>query len=238
MNLGDLAGGVLTVSMVVAMAGIALSLEPRIRSRSVMVMPVVLAIASFGVGVFFLFRYDYGPISMVAGVVNVRLSVAVPTAIVFGAVAGLGAFAFEGWLTRFWYSRHHSIELSFLYVTVAGRSESMGGVARLAQVGWLFAVLSIISASGEEFFYRGVMAVVGGQQSGIILWQVVLLQALLYGINHIPFGIPSVVGKTIFGVVLGVVAVIGGVLCSLLVHLAYQVIVSRQFRNSRKEVAA
>ena len=61
----------------------------------------------------------------------------------------------------------------------------------------------------------------------------VLLQAVFYGLNHIAFGPPALLGKTVLGLALGGAALLGGCLASLLAHLAYQYLVQRQFAPAR-----
>ena len=46
-------------------------------------------------------------------------------------------------------------------------------------------------------------------------------------------GFLLLIGKSAFGFILGIVALFGGILTSILMHLLYQTLVARQFQKGR-----
>lgn len=229
MSINALVGGALTISMVMVLAGVGLTATPRWRPRAVTVMPIVLAITTCAMGGYFVASIE-DPRVLLTGVTPCP-----PWwGVIFGSVTGMVfayfAFLFEARVTRAWYRNKVSRDVWFLYVPIAGRSETMTGVAELAQKGRLFAFLSVVSACGEEFFYRGVFLLGGIVDLPGFAVQLFVIQAVLYGANHVAFGIPTVVGKTVLGFVLGAAAIVGGIPAAILTHLFYQFLVSRQFR--------
>ena len=109
----------------------------------------------------------------------------------------------------------------------------MNTVAEIAQRKTVFAFLSAFSACGEELFYRGVFLLGGLTLTHEGILTLLFIQAILYGINHVAFGVPAIIGKSAFGFILGIVALFGGILTSILMHLLYQTLVARQFQKGR-----
>lgn len=121
----------------------------------------------------------------------------------------------------------------------------MSSVAELAQRPHKFMMLSFISIFGEEFFYRGVF-LLGGLSFGLAEFDAnkenfsgtlttvayfLTIQAMLYGLNHIAFGLPAVTRKMVLGLFFGILAIFGGLLPPMIAHLFYQFLVIRQFRS-------
>ncbi|WP_166987971.1 CPBP family glutamic-type intramembrane protease [Canibacter zhoujuaniae] len=232
MDLQTLIGGALAISMTVAFVGVGLTVLPRWRHRTVSVMPVILAATTFAVGTYFIVTQNIASKVLIAGAVGVFDVQIFIFSIAGGSISAFLAFRLEAIITQRWYRNRVSRDLSFLYMPVARRSETMNAVGQLAQRNSIiFTALSILSAGGEEFFYRGVF-LLGGFTflHEDLLFHLLLLQAMVYGVNHIAFGIPAVAGKSVLGLILGVTAVAGGPIASLLVHLFYQFLVLLQFR--------
>lgn len=112
-----------------------------------------------------------------------------------------------------------------------GRTESMSGVARVAEQPVLFLAVSALSATGEELLFRGAMLSDLPWDSPPAVLQLVLLQAVLFGATHLAFGWRTIAAKTLLGLTLGVAVLLGGlILAGVLPHLAYQARVLAQFR--------
>lgn len=233
MDMWTFISGALAISMVMALAGVGLTAMPAWRLRAVEIIPVILAVASFAVSGYFIVTQGIGVGDAFWGIVDVHW-LGLLAGSVTGILLAIAAFWLEAHITRRWYSNRAGHDMYFLYMPVAGRSETMTAVAGIAQRSQYFAVLSLLSASGEEFFYRGVFLLGGTAVTHGTLAAFLLVQALLYGINHVAFGVPAVAGKCLLGVSLGVTALLGGIPASLIAHLFYQVLVLRQFRGKER----
>lgn len=150
------------------------------------------------------------------------------------------SFRLEGWLLRL--RRRRSVPTAGLpvggtVVDLPGRQESINGVARVARTPWLFALVSLISAAGEELLFRGAML---SHWSTVTWWTpvgVLVLQASLFALLHVAFGWQTIVAKAVLGLALGLGALSGGLLvAALLPHLLHQAAVMRQF-TTRKAIA-
>ena len=232
MDIKTLIGYALTISMVMAGAGVGLTILPLRRQKAVSIMPIVLAATTFTISSYLLLTKGLPVYILLTG--NFGASwINLCTSLVIGVPLTLLAFILEATGTRLWYQKNISHDVSFVYIPVAGRSETMNTVAEIAQRKTVFAFLSAFSACGEELFYRGVFLLGGLTLTHEGILTLLFIQAILYGINHVAFGVPAIIGKSAFGFILGIVALFGGILTSILMHLLYQTLVARQFQKGR-----
>jgi Type II CAAX prenyl endopeptidase Rce1-like len=222
------------VLLVLAVTGLVLGTNARWRPRLAVVMPLVLGAACATAGTVLAVSAAHADLTarMLFGLEGTPglLRTASATAAAVAAAAVL--FRVEGRLTGWWARARAARRLSagapsFFGVDLPGRSESMRGVAAVAGKPRVFLGLSGWSAVMEEYFYRGVFLL---GFAGIVPLAVLLpSQAAWYGLNHLAFGVPALLGKTLLGAALGVAAVWGGVLPAMLAHAVYQLLVYRQF---------
>jgi membrane protease YdiL (CAAX protease family) len=96
----------------------------------------------------------------------------------------------------------------------------------------LFAFISLFTAVGEEFLYRGFLT-----DNLLGLWGAPVLavaaSSALYGFNHIPFGLPAFLGKFVAGCLFASLALLGSgsIVACLVAHLLLQVLVFRRLRK-------
>jgi hypothetical protein len=111
-------------------------------------------------------------------------------------------------------------------------SESFRIVQKLSASPGLFAFISIFTAVGEEFLYRGFLT-----DNLLGLWGapvlVIATSSALYGFNHIPFGLPAFLGKFVAGCLFAGLALLGdgSIVACLVAHLLLQVLVFRRLRK-------
>lgn len=241
--IGEWTTAAVAVSITIAVAGLALGLSPRWRPHLVVAMPVVVGLACVLTGAVVLAQggFDRDALAHIAfgaaGGPDAARSVTVGVA---ACVAAVALFQLEKWLVPAWerVRRRRRLAMdapSFLGAELPGRSQAMAEVARVAERPVAFGALSAWAAAGEEFFYRGVLLT--GWVGGPAAVALIPLQAAWYGSNHLAFGLPAVLGKTLLGIALGIAAVAAGLLPALAAHLLYQVLVFRQFRHPPIAVA-
>ncbi|WP_300266533.1 CPBP family intramembrane glutamic endopeptidase [Microbacterium sp.] len=99
----------------------------------------------------------------------------------------------------------------------------------------LWWALAVACAVAEELIFRGML-----QHAVVAQWGAVAaiaLGALLFGLHHISFGVPSIVSKSVGGALMGLQALLAGsVIPAVLTHLLFQGLVFRRLR--RKAVVA
>jgi len=118
-------------------------------------------------------------------------------------------------------------------ITPMSGAESFALVGRLSSSTTTFMVLSVWTMLGEELLYRGVLlnSLKGADYWGsAVAWGA---SSMLYGLNHIPFGVPAFVGKVFAGLLFAGLAILGkgSIVACLLAHLLLQVLVFRRFRK-------
>ncbi|MFC0265532.1 CPBP family glutamic-type intramembrane protease [Alloscardovia macacae] len=226
-----LISGALFIAMVMTISGVGLTMRIKENRKVVALSPIILGCVTFLVSFYLFFLMHIRFNWLIYG--NWKPSwLSILLGVSCGIVIVPLAFWIEAWLTQLWYKKHISKNLTFLYMPVIGRSEAMDSVAQLAHQRFIFLWLSGVSSFGEEFFYRGVFLLGGMHAVHQSVITILLVQAVFYGINHIAFGVPAIIGKTILGLMLGVVAIIGGAFASFLLHLGYQYLVAKQFMES------
>ncbi|GAA4710272.1 CPBP family intramembrane glutamic endopeptidase [Phytohabitans rumicis] len=143
-------------------------------------------------------------------------------ALVAGLAGGVGAYAGELWFM----SRVH-------------RPATQAAPAVRAARSWLsvrygFLVLSVLTAVLEEILWRGFL--IRGLRTELWLGAALAVQAVLFGLNHAPFGRRHVIAKAFSGLAWGLLAVLfGAVWAAIVAHLTFQGLVAR--RMWRQEVA-
>jgi len=242
---GVLLAGV-AVFAAVAVAVALCSMRPRWRSRTVVVAPLVLAAACAVASVALLLRPR--PAATGSAAAQEGWSAA------WGGVAGLGwaapalvataalavlAFRAEGALVGYVARRPArripagALPPELMAADLPTRAETMDDVAETARSAPRYWTLSVVTVLAEEAFFR-VAAPVALLTAGEPLAVALLLPAALYALNHIGFGMASVLGKLLLGIVLGAGAwAAGALLVSVPVHLMYQAMVRRQFVPAR-----
>lgn len=235
----------MAVFVAVGFFGLASGIVGRLRSKMGIIMPMALSAACLAMGLVVLSRLglDTGgggrmlavppPAGFLAGTTG---AIRFGAALLIGLAGSALMFRFEARVTVGWYRLHAKLlprqdeSLSFLGMAMPGRAESMQHVARISSDKALFAGISLISSFAEEFFYRGalLLPLAAGPGSGPP-WSYLALQALWYAANHVAFGVPTIIGKTAFGLVLGVASLTGGLIPALAGHVLYQYLVYRQF---------
>ncbi|HZB47794.1 MAG TPA: CPBP family glutamic-type intramembrane protease [Mycobacteriales bacterium] len=222
------------VLLVLAGTGLVLGTSARWRPRLAVVMPLVLGAACAVAGTVLAVSAAHPDLAdrLLFGLPGTPAPLRTAAATAAAVAAAAVLFRAEGRLTGWWARVRAARRLSagapsFLGVDLPGRSESMREVAAVAGRPRVFFGLSGWSATMEEYFYRGVFLL---GFAGIVPLAVLLpSQAAWYGLNHVAFGLPALLGKTLLGAALGVAAVWGGVVPALLGHAAYQLLVYRQF---------
>lgn len=100
----------------------------------------------------------------------------------------------------------------------------------LAARPWVWWVLAAVCAVVEEFIFRGML-----QSAVIAQWgavAAVVLGALLFGLHHISFGVPSIVSKTVGGAFMGVQTLLAGsIIPAIVAHLCFQALVFHRLRR-------
>lgn len=152
--------------------------------------------------------------------------------------AGAAAFGGEKWLSVRWgrgrapaANSIGALPASLAFVQMPSRDESFRAVRAMAANPTQFTFLTMLTVAAEEFLYRYVILLVC-VPAGLDLLAGLVLQAVLYSLNHTAFGIPALIGKLGFGLVLGAGTLLSGsVIPALVAHLCYQLLVARQFRT-------
>lgn len=113
----------------------------------------------------------------------------------------------------------------------AARSATTDLIAR-PRLWW---VLAVACAVAEELIFRGMLQTTIVAQWGAAAG--IALGALLFGLHHVSFGVPSIVSKSVGGALMGMQALLAGsVLPAVFTHLLFQGLVFRRLR--RKAVIA
>ncbi|MBC9957967.1 CPBP family intramembrane glutamic endopeptidase [Yimella sp. cx-51] len=228
------------VLLVVTMGatGLALAVQPQLRRQSVVLMPILLGAVCLGLAVY-LFRGHWpesgGPNigeHLVWGFAG-RPSLWLVAGAVVAAAGVMAAFVTESRLRR-WQARHQrgGDSLDFLGLPTQSSAETMSEVAHTAQRPWLFAALSVWAATTEEVFYRGAILIASLDTSMVV--GAFVLQAVTYGIIHLAFGWPAVIGKVVLGCALGAAALLAGIVPAVLAHWGFQWMVGQQFGAFRR----
>jgi len=224
------------VLIIVILTGLITGLTPSLRSYMAIIMPLALGIAAIAAGTATLVRMHPDSTQVLRLLLSIEAMTAPiwhVTCLALGLVAATSMFFLEAGLNSLWIRMQRRFSnnmhtLSFFGAPMPGRVESMRQVAQVASQPILFAALSVFSAAAEEFFYRGVLLLATMEFEDKVVYPL-LLQAIWYGLNHVAFGVPAVIGKTILGISLGAVALAGGLLPALVGHVFYQYLVYRQF---------
>jgi len=241
--LGTVAGYLVLPLPILGVFSVALSLSgPRGRESLPLLSPFLLGLLCFVIAFFLTSALHLGEAETVVGSGIPSILIA---GVVLGSAAGFGAFCIEKWLSRQFYRRRRreqaiaksALPASLQFIGLPSSDESFSGVRNIARVPWLFVITSMWTITGEELLYRGVV-VIGGVSVGLDPVVAVALQGIFYSLNHLAFGIPALFGKLIFGVLLGLVALLtGSVLPCLVVHAVYQLLVYRQMATQRLVVS-
>lgn len=234
--------GALTVLVVLA--------APRWRGRVPLLVPLLVGIAGTGMAATVVAPAGWSAIREVlvlpAPVVQQWVSrlpapLALGGPMVAGLIIGVGlawaSFRLEaallGWVPRPRAGSRAGLPVEAVLELLPARAESMDGVARVARTPALFLLVSAVSVTGEELFFRGAMLapVWFGQPAPAAIWWSVLAQAVLFGLLHLTFGWRSVVSKILLGAGLALGALCAGLLLgAVLPHLLFQLRVLAQFR--------
>lgn len=132
------------------------------------------------------------------------------------------------------------VELAIASAQVRAAGMLQPGAARSATADLirrpgLWWVLAVACAVAEEFIFRGMLQTTIVAQWGAIAG--IALGALLFGLHHVSFGVPSIVSKSVGGAFMGVQALLAGsIIPAVLTHLLFQGLVFRRLR--RKAVVA
>lgn len=211
-----------------------LALRPGWRRIIPVASPVLLAMSCVVAAFWVLAVLGVGMASVDSGVgwpVILMLTVAT-------TAAGAAAFGGEKWLSVRWgrgrapaANSIGALPASLAFVQMPSRDESFRAVRAMAANPAQFTFLTVLTVAAEEFLYRYVILLVC-VPAGLDLLAGLALQAVLYSLNHIAFGIPALIGKLGFGLVLGAGTLLSGsVIPALIAHLCYQLLVARQFRT-------
>lgn len=107
-------------------------------------------------------------------------------------------------------------------------------VTDLASRPVLWWTLAAACAVAEEFIFRGMLQATVVAQWGAVAG--VALGALLFGLHHVSFGVPSIVSKSVGGALMGVQTLLAGsIIPAVVAHLCFQGLVLRRLRR-RMEV--
>ena len=155
-------------------------------------MPIVLAATTFTISSYLLLTKGLPVYILLTG--NFGASwINLCTSLVIGVPLTLLAFILEATGTRLWYQKNISHDVSFLYIPVAGRSETMNTVAEIAQrKNGICFLIRIFSPAAKMLFYRGVFLLGGLTLTHEGILTLLFIQAILYGINHVAFGVPAI----------------------------------------------
>jgi membrane protease YdiL (CAAX protease family) len=214
-----------SVSVAVAICNV----RPAWKHATATVAPITLAIAAFAVSAVLLLPGLSAAHQLLLGGQGEGW-IAVALALTLGGA--VAAFRIEALLVRRTPRRRSmlgALPPELLAADLPSRAETMADVAKTARRPVRYWTLSVITVLAEELFFR-VAAPAAILAGGYPLILAIVIPALLYAVNHIGFGIASMAGKFLFGLVLGLGAWLGGALpVSIIVHLTYQALVQRQF---------
>ncbi|MBE0010093.1 MULTISPECIES: CPBP family intramembrane glutamic endopeptidase [unclassified Arthrobacter] len=230
----------LGVFVAVALSVAACSIRPAWRRHIVVAAPVTLGLASL-VGAWLLLS----DVALISGAGGTSLAVAwtlggaaanpwvTAGVLVACGLAARAAFRAESlilrWVNRMKKPRSGALPAELLALNLPERAETMSEVGRTAARPGRYWSVSLLAVAGEESLFRVAMPVVL-VLLGFPVWVAIVVPAALYAVNHIGFGLASVLGKLLFGVVLGCGAWAAGALfVSAPIHLLYQSWVRRQF---------
>jgi len=144
----------------------------------------------------------------------------IPALLLAGAIGGLVTYLGELW----WQSRSVG--------AAAGHGGKPEGSAIRAVRAWLpnryaFLVLGLLTAVLEEVLWRGYL--LHGLRADLWLGAALALQAVVFGVNHLPFGPTTALAKAVSGLVWGLLAVaFHTVFAAILAHLAFQGLAARR----------
>ena len=212
-------------------------LLPRMRPHLPVIAPLVLGIVCMVVSIVLL--PTHGSSELLTGSVGASMHLIwqFPLMVIITIIIGRLSFVFERWLLSL---RRHPNENANLPAALQGfdiptRNESILGIAGVATHPILFSLLTAVTVIGEEIFFRGLFLThaFGSSSKNILL--VIGLQAILYALTHMVFGIATVTGKIMLGVGLGLGASIAGLAVSIIGHAVYQYWVYQQFESLRRQ---
>lgn len=108
--------------------------------------------------------------------------------------------------------------------------DARGTVSDLVTRPAVWWVLAAVCAVAEEFIFRGMLQSAVTAQWGVVA--AVALGALLFGLHHVSFGVPSIVSKTVGGAFMGVQTLLAGsIVPAILAHLCFQGLVFHRLRR-------
>ncbi|GAA2173179.1 hypothetical protein GCM10009784_06510 [Arthrobacter parietis] len=129
--------------------------------------------------------------------------------------------------------RSGALPAELLALNLPERAETMSEISRTAARPGRYWSVSLLTVVGEESLFRVAMPV-AFVLLGFPVWVALVVPAGLYAANHIGFGLATVLGKFLFGILLGCGAwAAGALLVSAPIHLLYQSWVRRQFVTTR-----
>ena len=225
---------VMAVMGVVVLLGVVVL--PRLRRRLPIIVPVSLGGSCLAVVALNWHEVARRWPQFFFGEVGSGIPVMILVGVLIAVAGGWAAFQLERALLRrrrvstFPQAPDPGLPAALQAVDLPARAETMSGVARIASHPGQFAAITGLTVVGEEAMFRGLFL----SSAGLVLIStvsVIAFQALLYGMTHLAFGWPSMIGKAVFGIALGAGAWLGGVLVAILAHGIYQVWVYQQFRR-------
>lgn len=212
-------------------------LIPRARPSLPVIAPLVLGVACMAVSTVIL--PTRGSSAVVTGLVGatVHLVWQFPLMVLVAIAIGRLSFALERWMLSL---RRQTDEDANLPAVLQGfdipnRGESMLGIAGVATRPLLFSLLTAVTVIGEELFFRGLFLTHGFGPDGHSLLLVIGVQAVLYALTHVVFGVATVAGKIVLGIGLGAGAMVAGLFVAIIGHAVYQYWVYQQFEPLRKQ---
>lgn len=202
--------------------------------------PLALAVMAFGASAS-LFTMHPGALRewLVGGFAFGSWPPALAWSVTLAVAAGYLAFIFEKWLLgrpRRRRSAPGALPAQLMAADLPTRAATMDLVGITARKPIRYWGISSLTVAGEELFFRvaapGVLLA-----SGETVAIAILVPAGLYAVNHLGFGVRTVLAKGLLGVAWGIAAWVGGALpATVLAHLVYQGLVRRQFiPKKRKE---
>lgn len=108
--------------------------------------------------------------------------------------------------------------------------DAQASVASLVERPTLWWSLAGACAVAEEFIFRGMLLSTATGAWGPVI--AIGLGAFLFGLHHVSFGVPSIISKTVGGLLTGIQTVLtGSVVPAILTHLLFQGLVYRRLRR-------
>lgn len=112
------------------------------------------------------------------------------------------------------------------------QSPALTAVTDLVRRPVIFGAIALVTAVGEEILFRGLL--LGGLRENVPAVFALIVQAVMFGANHVSFGGRNVITKAISGLGWGVVTLaFGTVLVAAISHVFFQFLVYRRLNRQR-----